>query len=330
MPCVCAARCCRSPTRAGSSISPAGLPTRHRAPFDRRDGRGAGRRGHSRFARSPTSPGFPEMMDGRVKTLHPSSTPGCSRRATDMADLGQVAGLDIDLSIVREPLPVRAHGGPARRSDSDVVEMIDVGGPSMVRGAAKNFAFAAVVVNPEAYDAVLEELRDADVMLSLATREALAADAFAYTARYDTAIARWFAERGEDFPRSVRTRLREARRPPLRREPASARGVLPAGRGARPRAVDGPPAPRQASCPSTTCSTSTRRARVIRDFEVPACAIVKHNNPCGAGLGATALDAYSHALRLRPAERVRRDRRPEPAGRPRAGRARSTSSSSRS
>ena len=70
----------------------------------------------------------------------------------------------------------------------------------MIRAAAKNHAFAAVVVKPEAYDAVLEELRAGDGQLSLATREALAAEAFAYTARYDTAIARWFAERGEDFP----------------------------------------------------------------------------------------------------------------------------------
>src|SRR5206468_8659190 len=90
----------------------------------------------------------------------------------------------------------------ARRGvdDAEVIENIDIGGPTMIRAAAKNHAYAAVVVKPESYDAVLEELRAFDAQLSPGTREALAADAFAYTARYDTAIARWFAERGEDFP----------------------------------------------------------------------------------------------------------------------------------
>src|SRR5204863_7849552 len=90
----------------------------------------------------------------------------------------------------------------ARRgvSDAEVIENVDIGGPTMIRAAAKNFAFSAVVVEPESYDAVLAELRESDGRLSLATRESLAAEAFAYTARYDTAIARWFAEREEQFP----------------------------------------------------------------------------------------------------------------------------------
>ena len=81
-----------------------------------------------------------------------------------------------------------------------MLEHIDIGGPTMIRAAAKNFAFSAVVVKPESYDAVLQELRDGDGRLSLPTRESLAAEAFAYTARYDTAISRWFAEKQGDFP----------------------------------------------------------------------------------------------------------------------------------
>ncbi len=75
-----------------------------------------------------------------------------------------------------------------------MIENIDIGGPTMIRAAAKNFAFAAVVVNPASYDAVLQELTDADGKLSLGTRESLAAEAFSYTARYDSAISRWFVE----------------------------------------------------------------------------------------------------------------------------------------
>src|SRR5439155_25540715 len=89
----------------------------------------------------------------------------------------------------------------ARRgvTDHEVVEQIDIGGPTMLREAAKNFPFAAAIASPESYDAVLQELRESDGRLSLGTREWLAAEAFAATARYDTAIARWFAERAEDF-----------------------------------------------------------------------------------------------------------------------------------
>ena len=90
----------------------------------------------------------------------------------------------------------------ARRgvSDAEVVENIDIGGPTMIRAAAKNAAFVAPVVSPESYDAVLAELRESDCRLSAQTREFLAAEAFAYTARYDTAIARWYQEKREDFP----------------------------------------------------------------------------------------------------------------------------------
>ena len=81
-----------------------------------------------------------------------------------------------------------------------MIENIDIGGPTMIRAAAKNFAFTAVVVNPASYDAVLQELKDAGGKLSLGTRESLAAEAFSYTARYDSAISRWFVEKQDDFP----------------------------------------------------------------------------------------------------------------------------------
>ena len=90
----------------------------------------------------------------------------------------------------------------ARRgvTEHEVIENIDIGGPTMIRAAAKNFGFSAVVVKPESYDAVLQELSESDGRLSLATRESLAVEAFNYTARYDTAIARWFVEKHDDFP----------------------------------------------------------------------------------------------------------------------------------
>src|SRR5256886_1335141 len=143
--------------------------------------------------------GFPEIMDGRVKTLHPKLYAGLLAVRDNPEHLQAAADNEIefvDLVCVNlypfERTAVRRGVGEA-----EVIENIDIGGPTMIRAAAKNHAFAAVVVNPEAYDAVLEELREAGGTLSLPTREALAADAFAYTARYDTAISRWFAEKND-------------------------------------------------------------------------------------------------------------------------------------
>src|SRR5919107_1329523 len=118
--------------------------------------------------------GFPEIMGGRVKTLHPKLYAGLlALRDNDE----HMAGV----------------------TEHEVIENIDIGGPTMIRAAAKNYAFTAVVVNPASYDAVLQELADAGGKLSLGTRESLAAEAFSTTARYDSAISRWFVEKQDDF-----------------------------------------------------------------------------------------------------------------------------------
>jgi len=245
--------------------------------------------------------GFPEIMDGRVKTLHPKLYAGLLAARDDKSHLSQVAEHDIELVdlVCVNLYPFERTAGRRGVGDAEVIENIDVGGPTMIRAAAKNFAFAAVVVNPEAYDAVLEELRDADVMLSLATREALAADAFAYTARYDTAIARWFAERGDEFPELFVRAYEKLVDLPYGENPHQ-RAAYYQQVGARAHVLSmvrqhhG----RQISYNNLLDLDAARR--VIRDFEVPACSIVKHNNPCGAALGATAVDAYAHALACDP------------------------------
>jgi phosphoribosylaminoimidazolecarboxamide formyltransferase / IMP cyclohydrolase len=245
--------------------------------------------------------GFPEIMDGRVKTLHPKLYAGLLAVRDDAAHVNQVAEHDIELVdlVCVNLYPFERTAGRRGVSDAEVIENIDVGGPTMIRAAAKNFAYAAVVVNPEAYDAVLEELRDSDVQLSQSTREALAADAFAYTARYDTAIARWFAERGDEFPDLFVRAFEKLVDLPYGENPHQ-RAAYYQQVGARAHVLSmvrqhhG----RQISYNNLLDLDAARR--VIRDFEVPACSIVKHNNPCGAALGATALDAYSHALACDP------------------------------
>jgi phosphoribosylaminoimidazolecarboxamide formyltransferase/IMP cyclohydrolase len=146
--------------------------------------------------------GFPEIMDGRVKTLHPKLHAGLLALRDDPEHLqaADEQGVEfVDLVCVNL-YPFERTASQRGVSDPEVIENIDIGGPTMMRAAAKNFAFVAPVVSPESYDAILAELRESDCHLSSNTRESLAAEAFAYTARYDSAIARWFQEKGEDFP----------------------------------------------------------------------------------------------------------------------------------
>ena len=146
--------------------------------------------------------GFPEMLDGRVKTLNPRIYAGllAVRSNPEHVDtLNEHEIEPIDLVCVNL-YPFERVSSQRGVPESEVIENIDIGGPTLIRAAAKNHSYVAVVVTPESYDAILEELREGGGRLSDRTRESLAMEAFAYTARYDGAISRWFAEREEDFP----------------------------------------------------------------------------------------------------------------------------------
>ena len=242
-------------------------------------------------------------MDGRVKTLHPklyaglargSRRPGphgAGRRSTRSSSSTWSASTSI-----RSSARPRGATSPTR----EVIENIDIGGPTMIRAAAKNHAYAAVLVKPESYDAILMELAGERGL-------AVAADARGARGRGvrlhgalrhgDRALVRR-ARRG--LPAAVRARLREGRRPALRREPPPARRVLPAGRRADRTCCRRSASTRASSCRSTTCSTWTPLVRSSLTLDEPACAIVKHNNPCGVAVGKTAIDAYERALECDP------------------------------
>ncbi len=146
--------------------------------------------------------GFPEIMDGRVKTLHPRLYAGLLAVRENKEHMQAAADQEIEFvdMVCVNLYPFERTVARRQAGAHEIIENIDIGGPTMIRAAAKNHAYAAAVVRPESYDAVLDELRESDGHLSMATREALAAEAFAYTARYEAAIARWFAEKAEDFP----------------------------------------------------------------------------------------------------------------------------------
>src|SRR3954453_2537541 len=177
------------------------------------------------------------------------------------------------------------------------VEMIDVGGPSMLRGAAKNFAHCAPVSRPERYGFVLDELRR-DGSLSLGTRRELAAEAFAATAAYEAAIAGWFAER-EAFPDALVVSLEKVLDLSYGENPHQ-RAAYYAERGSRSHLLSRVEQLHGKALSFNNLNDLSAARMLVREFALPACVIVKHANPCGVAIGATAAEAYTKALASDP------------------------------
>jgi phosphoribosylaminoimidazolecarboxamide formyltransferase / IMP cyclohydrolase len=245
--------------------------------------------------------GFPEIMDGRVKTLHPKLYAGLLAVRDNPEHVQAAADHDIEfVDLVCVNLyPFERTAARLGAGEAEVIENIDIGGPTMIRAAAKNHAFSAVVVHPESYDAVLDELRAADGTLSMATREALAAEAFAYTARYDIAISRWFAEKGEDFPPLHVRAYEKVVDLPYGENPHQ-RAAFYAQIGARAHVLSQVQQHHGKQISYNNILDLDAARAVVRDFDAPACVIVKHNNPCGVAAGSGALEAYRRAFECDP------------------------------
>ena len=243
--------------------------------------------------------GFPELLGGRVKTLHPRIHAGILARrglAEDEASLSEHEIGPIDLVCVNLYPFERAV---ARQSvpEAEAVELIDVGGPSLLRAAAKNFAAVAAVSRPADYDAVLDELRR-DGALSLDTRRLLATRAFASTAAYDAAIARWFAET-EQFPETVVLAFDRVAELAYGENPHQAAAFY-AERGARTHLLARVEQLHGKPLSFNNLNDLNAARLLVREFALPACVIVKHANPCGVAVGATVEDAYARALAADP------------------------------
>jgi phosphoribosylaminoimidazolecarboxamide formyltransferase/IMP cyclohydrolase len=241
--------------------------------------------------------GFPEIMGGRVKTLHPRLYAGLLALRDDPAHMAAASEHEIEfVDLVCVNLyPFEATAARRGVTEHEVIEDIDIGGPTMIRAAAKNFGFSAVVVKPESYDAVLAELRDTEGQLSLATRENLAAEAFSYTARYDTAIAGWFAEKQDEFPSLVMAAYEKVTDLSYGENPHQ-RAAYYQRAGSRMHVLS---MVRQLGGKELSFNNvlDLNAGRMLVDeFEVPACVIIKHNNPCGAAIGGTAVEAYRRAF----------------------------------
>jgi phosphoribosylaminoimidazolecarboxamide formyltransferase/IMP cyclohydrolase len=246
--------------------------------------------------------GFPEMMDGRVKTLHPRLYAGLLARRDQEEHLRAAAEQaieQVDLVCVNlYPFEQTVARGDA--SESEIVENIDIGGPTMIRAAAKNAPFAAVVVDPGDYERLLAELHDSEGRLSLRTRTELAAKAFACTARYDAAIATWFAARTyEGFPPTWNDSYEKVSDLRYGENPHQSAAYY-ARVGAPTHLLAGVEQLHGKELSFNNLLDLSAARELVEDFDSPACAIVKHNNPCGCAIGETGQVAYERAFACDP------------------------------
>jgi len=246
--------------------------------------------------------GFPEVMDGRVKTLHPKLYMSLLALRDNSEHIAAAHAHDVEpVDLVCVNLyPFEQTAATTGVSEAEVIENIDIGGPTMIRAAAKNYAFAAPVVSPASYDAVLDELRISERRLSLSTRESLAAEAFSYTARYDSAITRWFQERHEDFPQLLVRAYELEMELPYGENPHQ-RAAFYSQVGARRHVLSqiAQLGGKQLSFNNLLDLDGARN--LLAEFEgETACVIVKHSNPCGVAAGDSVVEAYQRAFACDP------------------------------
>ena len=245
--------------------------------------------------------GFPEMMDGRVKTLHPMVHGGLLGRAgRDDAVMAEHGIGAIDL-LVLNLYPFENVSADPSSTIEDVIENIDIGGPAMLRSAAKNYSRVAVVTDPAQYAALLDELNAHDGAVSGKTRFALSVAAFNRVAQYDAAIGDYLSSLQDDgsrslFPSQVHGSfvkvmdLRYGENP--HQQGAFYRDLYPVpGTLATFRQLQG----KELSYNNLADADAAWDCVRQFGFETPTCVIVKHANPCGVAVAASALEAYEHA-----------------------------------
>ena len=249
--------------------------------------------------------GFPEMMDGRVKTLHPKIHGGIlARRGIDEAVMAENAIGAIDLVVVN----LYPFEQTVARDDCDLplaIENIDIGGPTMLRAAAKNHAAVTVVVDSADYAAVLEELQQQDNQVSAATRYRLAVKTFEHTARYDGAIANYLGAidlSGEqaDFPNTINLQYRQVQTMRYGENPHQRAAFFVEHEPTEASVATARQLQGKELSYNNVADTDAALECVKTFSESPACVIVKHANPCGVALGATQLEAYDRAFRTDP------------------------------
>jgi phosphoribosylaminoimidazolecarboxamide formyltransferase / IMP cyclohydrolase len=242
---------------------------------------------------------FPELLEGRVKTLHPRVHAGILARrdrADDLASLAELGIEPIDLVCVNlYPFDEVAWRKDTR--EEQAVEMIDIGGPALLRAAAKNFVHVVPVCSPAQYARVLDQLRATGGM-SRQGRRALAAEAFAHTAAYEASVATWFADR-QRFPEQLIVALDKKLELAYGENPHQ-RAAYYAERGARQHLLSNVEQLAGRGLSFNNLNDLAAARALLEEFELPACVIVKHANPCGCAVASDVDEAYAKALASDP------------------------------
>ena len=253
--------------------------------------------------------GFPEMLDGRVKTIHPRIAGGIlavRRSRAHMEDLAAHGIQPIDMVVVN----LYAFEEVSERPDvtvEELIENVDIGGPTMIRAAAKNHQDVAVVVSPAEYSLLLEEMRDNDGALSAATHWRLAQEAFLRTAEYDRAIANRLSRitpAGEDFvdlpvqqlPDTLDVRLRRTKILRYGENPHQPAALYASG----PSGIAGARQLQGKELSYNNLVDLDAAWQLVAEFDGPAAAIIKHTNPCGCAQQASLAESYRKALEADP------------------------------
>ncbi|MEC7565260.1 MAG: bifunctional phosphoribosylaminoimidazolecarboxamide formyltransferase/IMP cyclohydrolase [Planctomycetota bacterium] len=242
--------------------------------------------------------GFPEMMDGRLKTLHPRIFGGILCRHDREDDLAALAEHDIHCFelVVVNLYPFQETIAKADVTRAAAIEQIDIGGPSLVRAAAKNHLFTSIVTTSQQYETILQEVSE-NQCTSLETRERLATEAFAMTADYDTAIAAYFAEseNAPQFPPSQNIHIKrqaELRYGENPHQPAALYS-LTGSTGAslvQAQQLNGK------ELSYNNLLDLDAALNIVHSFTEPACSVIKHNNPCGTAVGDSLANAAEKAM----------------------------------
>ena len=240
--------------------------------------------------------GFPEILEGRVKTLHPAVHGGILAKGTDehMAVLAEHEIKPIDLVVVNL-YPFQATVAKPDVTLADAIENIDIGGPTMVRSAAKNHDRVAIVVNPARYESIIAELKEAGA-LSLQTKRFLALEAFQHTAQYDAAISHYLTDAFGAEPLAGEIafggqKIQELRygENPHQKAAFYRSGIPVSGTVANAKQLNG----KELSYNNIVDVDAAWQ--LVNEFAQPATVIVKHTNPCGTAIGATLEEAYARA-----------------------------------
>jgi phosphoribosylaminoimidazolecarboxamide formyltransferase/IMP cyclohydrolase len=245
--------------------------------------------------------GFPEILDGRVKTLHPHIHSGLLAKQDDPAHLEQLKQLGIEPFelVVVNLYPFQQTIARADSTFEERIENIDIGGPTMLRAAAKNHQYVTVVVDPSDYPLIMEQIREHN-RVDEATRKKLAAKVFRHTAAYDALIAGYLSEvSGEKFPERFTItyervqQLRYGENPhqeaAFYKEPLAQQGTLANAKQLQGKELS-----------YNNIQDSDAALRIVREFSEPAAVVVKHTNPCGVAIGATIEEAFQRAFEADP------------------------------